>query len=416
MKNSIFYLLIAIISFVFLFNRFWGLSTKLEFRLDQGIHLLETYQMVVDHKIRLIGSMVTSKSFEGRNFYIGGNYYYALALLGIAGQWDPLKITILYNLVEFFLILFFVYWIKKKFGITPSLVIFLFLATFNYLIVHSHFIWNPHFLIPLAILEVIFLYEYVVQKKTYLLFLALFIFGNAISFHYSAVMWTIFILFTLYKNIKHLNLKVIFVASLGLCLGCLPLLIFELKHNFYNFSTMLYVFSHTSQAGQLTSHYFVFPLLIFILFTIVYLQKKYIKKRNYILISSTLLFIIGYLIPAPSPLDYIAGWSYPVQKKAATLILSSGCPQNYNIASTVGGDTRSYDLRYLLTISKCPPMSVESYPSAQTIFLIAPPHRTPDTETVWEINSFRPFKTTSAVSLNDSVSFYQLNKNDSKTN
>ena len=52
--------------------------------------------------------------------------------------------------------------------------------------------------------------------------------------------------------------------ALGFFLGDLPFFLFEFRHQFYNLTTMFYIFTHSSQGGELTSHYFIFPLLIFL--------------------------------------------------------------------------------------------------------------------------------------------------------
>ena len=104
------------------------------------------------------------------------------------------------------------------------------------------------------------------------------------------------------------------------------------------------------------------------------------------------------------------GWTYPAQKQIEKLITQNGCPKSFNIATTISGDTRAHDLRYLLTISKCPPMGVEEYLNNQTLFLVAPPTRPPETETVWEVDSFKPFKITEYLKINDQLIFYRLDK------
>jgi len=410
MQKFWFYPLILTISFVYLFSRVYKIDQKIEFRLDQGVHLLETYQMVQNKKIRLIGPMVTSKSYDGRNFYIGGNYYYALGILGIVSRWDPVKITALYNIFEFIFIIFFILWLRKKYNPHTSVTVFLFLTSFKYLITHSRFFWNPHFLIPLGILLIYFLDSYHHKKQTIFLFLASIIFGNAVSFHYSAVIWFIPLITVSALSKK----KVLFVSFLsiisGTIIGALPIIIFEIRHQFYNLKTIYFIFTHFKENSGLTPHYFVYPTLIFILYTFAYIQNMFKDKKIFIFLSTVSIFFIGYIIPSPSPLDNLKGWDYPTQKQVAALIIDSNCPPNYNIAATIGGDTRSYDLRYLLTLQKCPPMEVESYPNAQTLFLIAPPTRPPQTETVWEIDSFRPFDITHQQEINDHLVLYRLNK------
>jgi len=409
MKKTGFYLLILGISLIYLFLRTYKLDQKIEFRMDQGIHLLETRQMITDNKIRLIGPMVTSKSYDGRNFYIGGNYYYALAILGVISRWDPVKITALYNIIELLFIIFFIFWLRLKYNSQTAIIIFVFLTFFDFLITHSRFFWNPHFLVPLGILFVYFLDLYQRQKQSIFLFLASVILGNAISFHYTATSWLILITIPLILAKKR-SIWQVLIIIFGIIIGAFPLVLFELRHSFYNLKTIFFIFTHFKENSGFTPHYLVYPILIFTLSSFAYFQNKFKSKKFFIIISTLLLFIAGYFTPSPSPLDNLSGWAYQFQKKAATLITQNGCPKNYNIASTIGGDTRAYDLRYLLTISQCPPMEVEQYLNNQTLFLVAPTTRPPETETVWEVNSFKPFKVTQQQKINDQVVFYRLNK------
>lgn len=164
-KNFIFWFLLSIVSLVYLFLRFYHLPQLIGFRLDQGVHLLETKQMVDDRQLRLVGPMVTSKSFDGRNFFIGANYYYVLALIGLVSSWNPFVITSIFIIIEFLFYLIFVLFIKKTTNSFLALISFLIISLSPYLVIHSRFFWNPHLLIPLSILCLISLIFFHLIKK-----------------------------------------------------------------------------------------------------------------------------------------------------------------------------------------------------------------------------------------------------------
>jgi len=410
MKKILFYSLLIFIGFLYFFLRFYQLTQNFVFRPDQGLHLLESYEMVQSGKIRLIGPLVSSKSFDNRNFFIGANYYYALAFLGILTNWNPLSMTVLYGVIEFVFILFFIYWLSKKFSSVIALTIFLFLAVSPYLISHSRFYWNPHFLLPLSILEIFLLDIYLKTRKSIYIFLSAFVWGFAFAFHYAAILWCFVYLFVFIKKKLFSKYYLYPLILFGFIIGDLPFFISEIKHNFYNFKTIIFVYSQSKESSQLYGHYFIYPFLIFFLYIIAFLLRKYwIKILHRILIIIFLVLTIIF-IPPVDELSSIPGWRHPNQLRVLNLILSSGCPQNYNVASTISGDTQSHDIRSLLTKNSCPPLSIDIYPEAKTIFLIAPPSRPPETETVWEISSFKPFKVTNKVIINDNVIFYRLDK------
>jgi hypothetical protein len=144
------------------------------------------------------------------------------------------------------------------------------------------------------------------------------------------------------------------------------------------------------------------------------LIKNYKKHKTFFFSILSLIIAFNifyhYKLAETIPVGMPIGWNYPTQKKVINLITKNSCPDNFNIATTIGGDTRSYDLRYLLNINNCLTNSVDNYPQSSTIFLIAPPSRPPESETVWEISSFKPFKVTEKIIINDNVVFYRLDK------
>lgn len=410
MKKYYFSIAIVIIGLLYLALRFYQLSQNFVYRPDQGLHLLESYEMVKSHKIRLLGPIVSSKNFDNRNFFIGANYYYALAFMGIVTKWNPLSMTVFYNIFEIIFVIFFVFWLKKKFGSLISLIIFIYLATSPYLLSHSHFYWNPHFLLPLSIIEIYLLDIFFKNKKPFIIFLAALVWGCAFAFHYAAILWFFIYLYIFYIKKLFSHTYIYLIIALGFIIGDLPFVISEIRHNFYNIRTLIFVYTHSSDSGRLYGHYFIYPLLIFILFVVAFLLRKYWKKQNIRLLILVILFLTAVLILPVDELSSIPGWRYPDQLKTLNLIFSQGCPKNFNLATTISGDTRSYDLRALLNTRGCLPNSVDNYPQSSTIFLIAPPTRPPESETVWEISSFKPFKVTEKIIINNNVIFYRLDK------
>lgn len=383
------------------------------FHLDQGLHLLETYNMVKNKKPRLIGPMVSSKTFDGRGFFIGPNYYYILATLGIISNWNPVTILVLLIIIELSFYILFAIFLKNKTNTVISISVFLYLSTSSYLITHSRFFWNPHFLIPLAILELIFFDKYLKSKKLIYLFLIGTIFGIAFSFHYSVLLWSIPLIIILHKNniLKIKHLLIIFISFL---LGNLPFWVFEFRNSFYNLKTIFFVFNQSNKGSDISIYYFIFPFLIpFLYFYSLFLNKFYSKKILLnLLILIPLLFNLLFLIKnkTQTPQGHPKDWTYLIQQKVVSEILKDDCPLDYNVASTITGNTISYDLRYLLTTKKCPPMAIEDYPKSKILFLIASKNRPPQTETVWEVKSMQPFEIVSSTQLTDDYLLHKLKR------
>ena len=407
MSKKIFFFGLFIISILYLSIRLWDISIKLDFRADQAIHLSEAKNMVESRTIRLIGPMVTSQSFDGRNFFIGANYYYVLALAGILTNWDPLLVTVFFIFIELIFYVVFTFFLKQKFGTFISLISFFTIAVSPYLVAHSRFFWNPHLLIPLSIIAIISLEKYIDTRKYIFLAISAFVWGFAFSAHYSAIFWLPIFIFYLTKSRQHFNIKSLLIIGISFVVGDLPFFIFELRHNFYNLKTFFLVYFHPSASTGFTSHYLIFPLIVFLIYFLHSLFKKY--KTIFVGLLFLVTIIQFYIYPRYPSLGTVPGWDYPTQVKIAESI-SQKCPPNFNVAATMQGDTRFYGLRYLLAKNNCIPEDVENYPTSMTLFLVAPHNRSPSDETVWEVASLKPFTITSTTQINDQLDLHRLDR------
>lgn len=388
-----------------------GLPDKMTFHLDQGLQLLETKEMVDSGKIRLIGPMVSSKTYLDRGFFIGPQYYYVLAVLGKGENWDPLLMTRTLMIIEFWVFLSFCIWVGKKWGVVTGLIVGMAITISPYLIIHSRFIWNPHMMLWMTMLAVMVVDKWLKTKKWWWLGLLGIMWGVAFGFHYAAILWVLPLGYLFFKNKSRQWL----VVPLGFVAGDLPYIIFELRHNFYNLRTFFWVMTSANNSGRLEAHYLINPLLSFGLVAIIYglFKIKDLKIRG---LAIVVLIGVSYwgqtLIYASEriPLGHPEGWTYATELTVVNKVLEHGCPKDFNIAETISGDTRAYDVRYLLTIRKCLPMAVGDYPKAKTLFLIAPPERPPETESVWEVSSLGKIKVVDKVKIDDKVILYELEK------
>jgi len=410
-KKIVYIVGLIILTGLYLFLRIYKFEEKTAFGLDQGLQLLESYKIIEYKKVPLIGPE-TSKTFLGKGFFIGPQYYYVLTILGILTKWNPISIDLILLFIELGFFLYFTIWIQKKYGTIEALTVFGFITFSKYFIMHSRFFWNPHFLLPLGILTIVFLDKYIQKNKIkYLAWFGIW-WGIAFGFHYSAVFWVIPLFIVLLKN-KKLWKWTTLIIPLFFVLGDLPWFIFEIRHNFYNIKTILWVMIQPTSSEHLELYYFTHSLGAFAFWGVVGGLNKI--KKNKILISLFLVLgislvqmqLINYPLPYKSPV----GWNYLRQKETISKILKNGCPDKFNIASTLSGDTRSYDLRFLLITKGCNPMEVEEYPKAETLFLVAPIDRPPETETVWEVSSLGKFKVNRQEKLTEKIVFWELEKN-----
>jgi len=413
-KKIIFSIGLLLLIGIYLFLRLNKFEEKTTYHLDQGLHLLESWEMVTNRDIRLIGPMVSSKTFLDRGFFIGPQYYYVLATLGIVTNWDPMLINVILLFFELATLLLLVNWVKNKFGMIEALTVFGFFTFSRFFIIHSRFFWNPHFLLPLSILAVICLDNYLTNKKIKFLFIVGLLWGLAFGFHYASILWGLPILFFLLRNKIFWRKETFLALPFGFVIGDLPWFIFELRNNFYNTKTIWWVMTQAKNSGRMELHYFIYPLGIFILIGLIWCLNKISDHHKKIGVALGLVLMLSYfqmlMINDPIPLGHPIGWNYPVARNIVKRIIVNGCPNNFNIATTTSGDTRAYDLRFLLIKNDCKPMDVDKYPEAETLFLIAPIDRPPETETVWEVSSLGKFRVEYKEKINERVFFYELVK------
>lgn len=112
----------------------------------------------------------------------------------------------------------------------------------------------------------------------------------------------------------------------------------------------------------------------------------------------------GYTMPE--------GWNLSGVKKASQIIAKDiPSSQKFNVAATLDGDTRAMPYRYLLSVYEKTPLDVESYPEAQTLYLVSKNHEEGIyNNMVWEIASMRPFMITNKWYIQNGIYLYKLKK------
>jgi len=227
-KNNFFFskfsaVLFLVILALFTFLRFYQLPQRTIFNWDQERDAFEA-QKILSGDPSLIGPRVLGP----QGFFLGPYFYYLLAPFYFLTGGHPQAIVyflIVLNLV-FFLAASLI--VKKIWGEKTALI-FLFLWTINPATIET-VAWNPA-LIPLMLVLIWFT---LFQKSYFWLGLSL---SLAINFHFQAIFLAPFILLFLFWQ-KELLGKNLGKAALGFFLPFIPLLLFDLRHNFLNFKLL----------------------------------------------------------------------------------------------------------------------------------------------------------------------------------
>lgn len=292
------------------------------FLFDQGRDYLDVQKIVEKHKFTLIGAEIGAGSAGFKYIFHGPGYYYLLTIPYILFRGDPYGGVVLMFLLGLISIGLAFYMGNKILGKWGGVVFALMIAVSSPLIDQSRFIWNSYPATSLIILTYYFVYLTVKKSRNFLFlaaFSSAFIYnfelGMAVPMALSVFIFSILIL-------KNKNLKAFLLMFLGFILGFLPMLLFEIRHGFLAFKSILaYIFSVSTntprpnflfyQSDHLNSfkYNFInafpslnFPIFYALLFILVFSISLYlvIKEKNAalkkLLIYLFSLPVITYLI------------------------------------------------------------------------------------------------------------------------
>jgi len=201
------------------------------FGFDQGREYLVVREMVLNHKLRLIGSEIGSGSAGFTGIFHGPVFYYFLSLAYIFFNGDPYGGIVLMFIFGLATIIFTFFLVGKLFGYLFGLFAAILVSISPPLISQSRFLWSPNpvsFFILLA-----FYFTYYINRGAKYIFFSSFFSGFIYNFELATAVpvslgLALYCLFVLrFKKLKqYLYLIAGYVFSFS------PMIIFDIKHNF----------------------------------------------------------------------------------------------------------------------------------------------------------------------------------------
>ncbi len=405
------FVIITALSLFIYFNDYYSL---VNFHLDPPLHLTEAQANVRSGKINLIGPSIASKEVMGRNFFLGPFYYYVLEILGILTNWNVVAISAFFTFLWplTFAILFI--WFYKRFGGIVAILSYSLLSFIPWYVMMSRQIWNPQFIPIIGIFFIIFLLK---GKRKINYFWAGLFWGLGLGFEYLSGLWVLVAIYFIFNEIRSKQFKLTnwFLLPLGIAVAEFPLILFEIRHDFYNLRTILLhiQYGQVSQGYKFTLlYYYAYSLLPFAAYVFASILSK-LRKSKYFNLISVLGFTISIVLlilslgPAGRRPLYPPGWTIQKQKSVAAVIINDH-PKDFEIAETINSDTRAMDMRWWLENSGIRVMDFAGYNSSPVLYLVTTTKRPPDTETVWEVSSMRPFRIEFKIDLGDGILLYKL--------
>jgi hypothetical protein len=397
--------LIVLLIVMFLGLRLWRLDERTNFSMDQGMSMLRAMEIWKNKEITLIGPPA-SPVVEGRNFFHGPLGYYTEAGLGIISNWEPVRISII--LVGLSLIsMYFLYWFAKAvFDKRTALVAIIIWTFVPFVIDFAHLIWNPNFLLLLTPVTMSCLVKAVKSKKTVWFGVAGLLFGLGLQYHFQmAMLIALTVGVLIYRKEKLINLLVMLT---GITAGYAPLILFDLRNNFYNIKT---IGTWLMTGGVKTTDLPVFYFLVLLPAGVVLMAKLLTKQK--IVLLTTFILLAGYSIWGVMHETQAKGmpvnWNYRYLTKTENIILKEAGGK-FNIVNLLSGDTEFWPLRFLLVRDNEAPETIENYKDIDELFVVATGEKEIMNSKVWELSAMGDKKIEDKWQINEKISLFKLKR------
>ncbi|OGH14292.1 MAG: hypothetical protein A2687_01550 [Candidatus Levybacteria bacterium RIFCSPHIGHO2_01_FULL_38_26] len=287
------------------------------FGYDQGQFFQDVKKIVIDGNLTLIGTEVGGKG----GFFQGPGWYYLLSIPFFITGGDPYGAMILMFLIGVGSVLIAFLLGSKMFDKKTAFTISLLIAISPAVITQSRFIWPPFPISFLSVFLVFSVYQVLHGKEKYLPFLT-FILGLMTHFE-TATAATLLVNLLLFSPIllikKLVAVRTAFFSMGTLIVTQLPLIFFDLKHDFLNTKGILSLILSTEKTnariaevfdnrwevfknnfyGTFPSGDMLWPLLLLIILGGIFMyirdNRKSFAEKSFVLflaVSPILLFLI----------------------------------------------------------------------------------------------------------------------------
>lgn len=325
-KKIIPYLVAFFLVILFLFLRFYKISSSLLFFNDIGRDFLVLWNWQSSHKPPLLGPQTSAIPFNQSAIYFYLLYPFYLITRGSA--YATLIAAAVFYISSFILALYFLR--KHQLWRNSLLLVFFLISIHPQYVIQNRFVWNPSFVSPPLLIS---FYAFLALREKYLKkhyldktlsWVFTFALALALGFSYSVfpafLAFLIIALIVFKKNFWSLSFK----TAVSLFLVNLPTIVFELRHNFL-LTNMLFTREKMPQpANYLLAkiealnryvfnlpnlYYLIFFILIVLLF--VYFLKKQ-KKFTFELLFSLSMFLLTLFITLISPIAVQAHYIFAI--------------------------------------------------------------------------------------------------------
>jgi len=410
-KSNLFVILIFILA---AFVRFYNFPNRITFWSEQARSLIVSANYI-KVKPSLLGQEYFRQDSNSHVIYSGAYFNYSLVPLLLISNYDPTVVTIFFALLNL-LTGGVIYWAAKKMFNNKIAIISTILFLFNDLMIyHSLFIWNYNYLPLVGIL--IFYFSFLNLKKEHWKYILLlgFLSGVGISLQ---ILFAVFALFVFIVNIWKCKNKITssLLFSLGVALGNLPLVLFDLRHNFFQTNTILQYLIDTllgkSDAGF--AYYYLLPLWPVFAILGGLLVWRVFKWDKIIAIFAIVIYVMMNLISQKVSFKTPTGMPGNVtvlEVDTASKAISMDVSGPFNVSEVLDFDKRAYVFRYFLEFRyDKKPLSETEYQNIKLLYVLAPTNFDFKDSNTWEIKTGWPYVINNIHDIGNGYVIYKLQK------
>jgi hypothetical protein len=415
-KNELVLLLLIILVFISLRSVYF--TEHLNFSADQAEQSTDVLQFYREHKIPLIGNPVNSTVYQGHFLYQGPGYYYMLFPFLLVTNFDPVHSSYLFMLFCALMVIPLYYGMKLLINKNTAWLMVIIYSLLPYYVNYTRFHWNPNYQLSLLPLLILFMGFYKKYKSQKLFFLISIFLGFLFQFHYQFI-FVILGLAVYYFLIKKVSPLLLIHFFIGLAIGILPLLLFEIKHDFYNIRTLILLITHHNEvvsAGSITTpHYYLSLSFMLLVAVLAIVRNKLPKGRTFFYVSSALAVVLfawsallNFQKPATAYWSYAKNWTYPDTEKVYQIIQSQHL-KDYNVADLTYYNTKASTIKFLLKRDNVD-INYEDYYQNKYLF-VEKASKTNVYDTLsYEVAGFRPAKLLHTWKINNYYNLYLLKR------
>src|SRR3989344_7293057 len=226
------------------------ISGNFLFGYDQGVFFQAVKEIVVNHKLTLIGTEV-----GGGGFFQGPGWYYLLSIPFYLWKGDPYGGMILMLMSGILTVALSVIFGRKIFDAKTALTIGFLVAISPAIIAQSRFIWPPFIVSLLAVFFIFFLYN-IFQGAGKFFILLTFIMG--LMFHFeiatgATLLLQLLIISPLFFIKKMVSVKFYALGLLSFLFTQISLFIFDIRHDFFNTRGIIKLFVNNDKEDSLVN-------------------------------------------------------------------------------------------------------------------------------------------------------------------